>query len=467
MKAPAHGEFAYRAVYRYLVELIAQMAPGSYSKLPSLRDLAQRLDVSISTVQYAYSLLEHEGRVQPVPKSGYFAKVPALDGQPRSGGDLLQDLQEHANSPQMLVLSGGQAQALPSIEATLLGIERQLLRQYPRLAGAPQPWGDLQLRTALAARYTRSAQLYWSAEDVYLALDVRSLLETTLAALELHNSAVLVTTPCSWRLLRVFQAARIRVIELPLGPEGGLDLEQVARLLREEPVRLAMLSSRLSVPQGSLMPEADRKAMAQLLDVHGVWLLENDLEAELCFQPAAAGYLRELVDPQRLLVFSSLERSVGAEAPYAYLLSRHWHGPLHRQFLLRGFRLPPLRQQAVARLYSKGRIDRHLEQLRLRLHERLSHLYRQMQLYLGTQLEFQMPAGGACIWARVRAPVDTRPLFHRLLQQGLVIAPGELFSLRGDFRRHLRLGWPLGPQGDLQYGLSILSDELRRTQQAS
>ena len=125
-----------------------------------------------------------------------------------------------------------------------------------------------------------------------------------------------------------------------------------------------------------------------------------------------------------------------------------------------------MRQQAVARLYSKGRIDLHLQQLRVRLHERLSHLYQLMQLYLGSQLEFQMPAGGACIWARVRAPVDTRPLFHRLLQQGLVIAPGELFSLRGDFRQHLRLGWPVGPQGDLQYGLNVLSDELRRSQKA-
>jgi len=467
MKTSDNGEFAYRAVYRYLVELIEQMAPGSYSRLPSLRDLAQRLDVSISTVQYAYSLLEHEGRVQPVPKSGYFAKVPNSDIQPRSGGDLLQDLQQHGNSPRMLVLSGSQAQALQSLESALLGIERQLLRQYPRLAGAPQPCGELELRTALAARYTRSAQLYWSAEDVYLALDVRSLLETTLAALELHNSAVLVTTPCSWRLLRVFQAARIRVIELPLGPEGGLDLERFARLLRDEPVRLAMLASRLSVPHGSLMSEADRQAVARLLDQHGVWLLENDLDAELCYRPAAAGYLRELVDPQRLLVFSSLERSVGAEAPYAYLLSRQWQGSLHRHFLLRGFRLPPLRQQAVARLFNKGRIDLHLEQLRQRLHERLSHLYRQMQLHLGSQLDFRMPAGGACIWARVRAPVDTRPLFHRLLQQGLVIAPGELFSLSGDFRQHLRLGCPAGPQGDLQYGLSVLSDELQRMQSAS
>lgn len=463
MKAPHSSEFAYRAVYRYLVELIEQMAPGSYSRMPSLRDLAQRLNVSISTVQYAYSLLEHEGRVQPVPKSGYYARVPALEPARPSAGDLLQDLQQHANSARMLVLSGGQEQAPQSLEATLLGIERQLLRQYPRLGGAPQPCGELELRTALAARYTRSAQLYWSAEDVYLALDLRSLLETTLAALELHNSAVVVTTPCSWRLLRVFQAARIRVLEVPLQADGGLDLERFARLLRDEPVRLAMLASRLSLPHGSIMPEAARQAVARLLNQHGVWLLENDLDSELCLSPGSGADLRELVDPQRLLVFSSLERSVGAEAPYAFLLSRQWHGPLLRQFLLRGFRLPPLRQQAVARLYSKGRVDVHLEQLRARLHERLGLLYRQMQLYLGTQLEFQMPAGGGCIWARVCAPVETRPLFHRLLQQGLVIAPGELFSLQGDFRQHLRLGWPAGPQGDLPYGLSVLSDELRRS----
>ncbi|MGF6593906.1 DNA-binding transcriptional MocR family regulator [Pseudomonas sp. 2835] len=410
-------------------------------------------------------MLEHEGRVQPVPKSGYYARVPALERAPPSAGDLLQDLQQHANSSRMLVLSGGQGQALQSLEATLLGIERQLLRQYPRLGSAPQPCGELELRTALAARYTRSAQQYWSAEDVYLALDLRSLLETTLAALELHNSAVVVTTPCSWRLLRVFQAARIRVIELPLQADGGLDLERFARLLREEPVRLAMLASRLSLPHGSVMPEDKRRAVARLLDQHGVWLLENDLDGELCAGAGPEGCLRDLIDPQRLLVFSSLEHSVGAEAPYAYLLSRQWHGPLHRQFLLRGFRLPPLRQQAVARLFSKGRVDVHLEQLRARLHERRGLLYRQMQLYLGAQLEFQMPAGGACIWARVCAPVETRPLFHRLLQQGLVIAPGELFSLQGDFRQHLRLGWPAGPQGDLQYGLSVLSDELRRALQ--
>ncbi|MNJ60948.1 hypothetical protein D3C77_567130 [compost metagenome] len=146
------------------------------------------------------------------------------------------------------------------------------------------------------------------------------------------------------------------------------------------------------------------------------------------------------------------------------MLSRHCQSRLQRQFLARGFRLPPLRQQAVARLYAKGKIDVHLAQARLRLCERVSHLYRQMQLQLGSQLHFQMPAGGATIWAQVRAPLDTRALFNRLLSQGLVIEPGEVFSLQGNYQQHLHLGWPSGAQGDLHNGLSVLSEELQRAQ---
>jgi len=98
------------------------------------------------------------------------------------------------------------------------------------------------------------------------------------------------------------------------------------------------------------------------------------------------------------------------------------------------------------------------------LRERVTHLYRQMQIQLGSQLHFQMPAGGVTIWAQVQMPTDSRMLFNRLLRQGLLIEPGEVFSLHGDYRQYLRLGWPSGAQGDLQSGLSVLSEELQRAQ---
>ncbi len=66
-------DFAYQAVYRYMINLINEVSRETPVKLPSLRQLSTRMNVSISTIQYAYSLLEKEGRVYSVAKSGYFA----------------------------------------------------------------------------------------------------------------------------------------------------------------------------------------------------------------------------------------------------------------------------------------------------------------------------------------------------------------------------------------------------------
>lgn len=70
----APGEFAYRQVYRYLEALIDQAASGGPCRLPSLRTLSRRLRVSLATVQSAYSLLEEEGRVRCLPRSGYYVQ---------------------------------------------------------------------------------------------------------------------------------------------------------------------------------------------------------------------------------------------------------------------------------------------------------------------------------------------------------------------------------------------------------
>ena len=70
MEQSGSGEFAYRKVYRYLEALIDQAPRSGPCRLPSLRVLARRLRVSLATVQSAYSLLEEEGRVQCLSRSG-------------------------------------------------------------------------------------------------------------------------------------------------------------------------------------------------------------------------------------------------------------------------------------------------------------------------------------------------------------------------------------------------------------
>jgi DNA-binding transcriptional MocR family regulator len=350
---------------------------------------------------------------------------------------------------------------LQPLDSPLLMLERELLRQYPRQPQpASQPCGELELRTALAARYTTSPARCWHADEVYIGADLRGVLEILIAVLDLKDATVVVESPCDWTILRLLKAAQVRVIEWPFQACGTLDPEQLKALLETEPVRLVMLSSGLSMPRGSQVPHGNRQAVAQLLKRHGCWVLENDCYGDLVFESDGTRF-RDLLDPDRLIVFSTFEKIIGPEAPYGYLLSRSLAADLQRHFLLRSFRLSPIRQKAIARLYGNGRIDQHLQVLRRLLKDRQVQMIQLLNERLGEALQLVEPQGGATIWARSLRPVDVRRVFHRLLKHQVVIAPGELFSLQGLYGQHLRLSHTFGGDHDLGAALGLLGDALR------
>ena len=430
-------------------------------RLPSLRQLADRLNVSISTVQYAYSLLEKEGRVYSIAKSGYYAQPLHVMDSPDSGSDLLETVYVNARRPGMCVLSGDEPASLQPLDSPLLMLERELLRQYPRQPQAlVQPCGELELRTVLAARYTSSTANYWRADDVYIGADLRGVLEILISVLELRRATVIVESPCDWVILRLLEAAEVRVIELPLLAGGVIDSQRLESLLQSEPVRLILLSAALSMPRGTLRPLSNQQAIAHLLGHHGTWVLENDCYSEL-HEGSVAQRLRDCLDPDRLLVFSTFERFIGAEAPFGFLLSRHWRNELQRHFLLRAFRLSPIRQKAIARLLGGGRLDQHLAILRRMLKERRTQLIDLLRERLGDALQIVEPQGGATVWVRSLRPVNMGYVFQRLLRQQIVIAPGELFSLQGLHAHHLRLSPLTHADHDLASVVGLIGDALR------
>ncbi|ROL80023.1 GntR family transcriptional regulator [Pseudomonas protegens] len=452
--------FAYQAVYRYLLQWLDSVASDQEQRLPSLRELALRLKVSLSTIKYAYALLEDEGRICSRPRQGYFTRAMVSAALPVAGPALLDDLYAHARQPGRLALCSDAPAMLLSLEQPLLMTERELARQYPRTqAPLYQPLGEQELRSELARRYTRSTCDYWQADQVFLGADLRSVLELSLQALDLGDGVALVESPCSWAVLRQLRAARLRIIELPLNAAGCFDLQQVQALLKHEPVRLAVLSSTVNIPHGSLMPAADKQQLCRWFAERGIWLLENDSYGEFSFVPEAVRY-RDFADPERLLVFASLDKAIGAEAPFSYVLSRSLGPQLHRQFLERSFRLSPIRQKAVARLFSSGRLDQHLHKLRGMLQQRMHQLRQLLAEQAGAQLFAPIPAGGATLWVEARRPVAMTRVYEQLLAQGIVIAPGSIFSQQGLWQHHLRLSYTLDWSKDIAGALGQLAQAL-------
>ena len=99
---------------------------------------------------------------------------------------------------------------------------------------------------------------------------------------------------------------------------------------------------------------------------------------------------------------------------------------------------PALPQLAVAELLATRYYDRHLKRLRLQVAEQ-TRLYAQLLrdvLPPGTRMT--SPAGGNLLWVQLPG-VDGTVVYRRLLQQGVGVFPGEIFSLRGKHRSFLRI----------------------------
>jgi DNA-binding transcriptional MocR family regulator len=328
-------------------------------------------------------------------------------------------------------------------------------------ASGVAPWetlGDTRLRNAVAESYTRSSSLYWRAEDVQLAPDVQALLDTVLAGLALQGGTVLVQSPCCWQVLHALARAGMRVLEVPADSRGNPNLRALARLLGAEPVCMLVMPSCLGMPQGRLVSPHYQQQLGQLLGQHPVWLLENDLDSEHCYSGPPRTRLRDWVDPRSLLVLGAFETAVGAEAPYAYVLSHD--AALAKAFAERAFRLAPLRLQALALMLGKRQIEIHLVELRTELERRTQYLVRALALQFGQQVAMQTPQGGRMLWVRFRQPLRWDCIVAALAGSALHALPGRQFSLQGRYQQYMALVW-LGDQpDDLQQAVERLAQAL-------
>jgi DNA-binding transcriptional MocR family regulator len=75
-------------------------------------------------------------------------------------------------------------------------------------------------------------------------------------------------------------------------------------------------------------------------------------------------------------------------------------------------------------------------------------------------VRFEQPQGGATLWLDSVHQVDMGRVFERLLEQRIVIAPGELFSVRGLHQQSLCLSGAADWSQNIESMLVIIRNTL-------
>ena len=272
-----------------------------------------------------------------------------------------------------------------------------------------------------------------AADQIVLTTGITHALNLVLRVLVRPGDTVLTSDPTWFGALGMLSEHGARIRGIPVGA-GGLDIDFLERTVINEHPRLLILSSIGHNPTGLSLPVETARRVLNLVCKHDFWIFEDDVYADLATTPvrrlAAEGGLSRVIHANSFSKTLASNIRVGfmtCEAPIAQRLSEIK--------LLAGFTTPELNERLVHKLLVEGHYTSHVARLRGRL---TTHRARMRRFLASENIEILGENGdGLFLWINMQT--DTNVLAEACSKQGLLLAPGSLFSPRQQASTWMRI----------------------------
>ncbi|HEY8681831.1 MAG TPA: PLP-dependent aminotransferase family protein [Rhodanobacter sp.] len=396
-------------------------------RLPSIRALAAQRGVSPFTIVEAYARLVARGYLEARKGSGFYACARPVQGSwQAAAGTSRIDLQWLMRN--MLADSGAQGPGLGVLPPSWLDAEqlattlRALGRQgVGRWRESGRPRGFEPLRLVIQQRLA-ALDIAAHPEQIVLTTGITHALDLVLRSQLDPGDCVLVLEPSWFGALGMLAARGIRTISVPYTTQGP-DLATMERLAMEHRPRLLILNSAAQNPTGLSLTQTMVTAMLALAARADLLIFEDDVYADLCRSPITRLAAVDRLD--RVIYASSFSKTLAANIRVGYLACRPALAEsLVDTKILSGFTTPELNERLVHKLLVEGRYVQHVRALR----ERLAGCRDATKTLLeraGVDI-FGDPVDGMFLWVNLHT--DTNALAVACREQGLLVAPGSLFS---------------------------------------
>jgi DNA-binding transcriptional MocR family regulator len=249
------------------------------------------------------------------------------------------------------------------------------------------------------------------------------------------GDTVIVDDPCYFNFQALLRVHAVRIVGVPYTPTGP-DLAAFATALAEHRPRLYVTNSALHNPTGATLSPQNAHRLLTLAAAHDLTIVEDDIFADL--EPEPSPRLAALDGLNRVIRIGSFSKTLSASIRCGFIAARpDWIEALVDLQVATSFGGPsPVAAELIAGTLADGSYRKHLEALR----RRLSRARREATTRLGSLgiTPWIVPRGGFTLWCRLPDGQDAAALARAGLAEGLVLAPGNVFSVSqtaGSFMR--------------------------------
>ncbi len=273
------------------------------------------------------------------------------------------------------------------------------------------------------------------------------------------GSRILVETPTYLGALQAFMPMEPHVVSVDSDDEGvqADDLRAKAG-----GARFVYLLPNFQNPTGRTMTEERRAAVAQVALESGLPIIEDNPYGDLWFDAPPAPSLSSR-HPEGSVYLGSFSKIlapglrlgyvVAPPALYPKLLQAKQAADLHT---------PSFNQRVVAEVIKDGFIERHVPTIRALYKRQCEAMLNALECEMaGLDVQWNRPAGGMFLWARLPAGMDAAQLLPHAVDKGVAFVPGAAFYAAHPVQETLRLSFVTSTVEQIQTGMAALAQTIR------
>ncbi|MED0669763.1 PLP-dependent aminotransferase family protein [Aneurinibacillus aneurinilyticus] len=440
----------YKQIYEQFKLFIEQGDILANEQLPSIRQLADSLQVSRNTTLMAYEQLVAEGYIRGEGRKGYFAN----ELEPLLFQEVLISHNKRQTESVIPVLVDFRPDAVNQTHFPLK-IWRRMANQVLALQESfryGEPFGEMCLREQIAAYLLQSRGVKADANAIIIGSSTQQMLVYLGHILKDDFSSITVEDPGYDGAREAFQLNCFTLETLPVY-ETGADFSQLEHMKS----RLIYVAPSHHSPYGVSMPIQQRHALIHWADKRNGYIIEDDYDSEFRYTqqpfPALAS-----IDSSRAIYLGNFSKSFlpGIRLSYMVLpqplLDRYKHQFLHFESTT-----SILSQLTMAKFMEDEEWNRHIKRMRLVYKRKMQHLVLALRKEFGQNISIIGEQSGLYLLVKVHLKRSEEWLIERASSYGVKVYPTSLYFVKNNSDKPIiKLGFSNLSRNEIQLGVELL-----------
>ncbi|MCQ6282575.1 PLP-dependent aminotransferase family protein [Bacillus sp. EB600] len=440
----------YKQIYEQFKLFIEQGDILPDEQLPSIRELADSLQVSRNTTLMAYEQLVAEGYIRSEGRKGYFGNKV----EPYLFQEAIVPRHNKHTETVTPILIDFRAGAVDETHFPLK-IWRRMANQVLSLKESfkyGERFGERYLREQIAAHLLQSRGVKAEANAIMIGSTTQQLLVNLGHILKDEFQSMIIEDPGYDGVREAFQLHHFSFETLPVYEEGA-DFSPLEQMKSQ----LIYVTPSHHCPYGVSMSIQQRQMLIRWADTRYGYIIEDDYDSEFRYTqqpfPALAS-----IDSARVIYLGNFSKAFlpGIRLSYIVLpqtlLNRYKHQFLHFECTSSLFS-----QLTMAKFMEEGEWTRHIKRMRLVYKRKMQHLVSELKKQFQTSISIIGDQSGLYLLVKVHMNCSEAWLIEHASFYGVKVYPTSLYFVKNNPDQPIiRLGFGNLSFDEIQLGVQLL-----------